>query len=837
MKKKFPSAYKFVLALLMLGLLITGIFIKNNQEKALTGKLSEQLVSVTDLKITQLENRLKNIYLYGISISNNRLSEDEFKAFINDKISHKEDIIHWCQSQTSLDRISNVFFYNTSGDKIYSYPDTSLHLKNISLQRIKKIHEIKSPELTAFHKTEPDDSSYHLDLIVPMIDSKKEIIYGVFVLKIDMNSALQNILATIDNSKPLFEYRMAAMDSVNPLLFKHDSLNLLSARPVENINEVFESINADTVKRIKVNDEKYLEYTKKIPGTNWYWISRINISVPLLDANIKFLFAFISISFFVLLIAGIVFFFWYKQHSSTLEELSKTEKEKADLNHRLSLFMKYANDIIITMEENGKIIEVNKRALEFYGYSEEEIYKLNIRDLRAPETISDVEEKMKRVIDEDGLVFETLHKTKTGEIKSVEVSAKKFNIKGKYYFQSIVRDISERKKANELLIESKLKAEESERVKSNFLANMSHELRTPLNGILGFSEILQEETKDDNTKEMASVIHNSGIRLLNTLNMVLDLSRLEASKVNPQIFPVNVCKILDESTTLYRTIAEKKGLALIHKCKCDPPTIINTDESLLHKIINNLINNAVKFTQKGEISIKFSKSVLNEMDAVEIKVIDTGIGIPEEYLGVIFDDFRQVSEGLGRSFEGTGLGLTIVRDYIKLLKGKIEVESEPGIGSTFTITVPSLKTDKKTIFESDMKTNLTKQPLKEGEKINILYVEDDEDSRLIVKTILKDFCDIEYAGKGDEAIEMAKANNYLLILMDINLGKGIDGIETARKVREIPGYENIPIVALTAFAMKGDREEFLAGGCTHYLSKPFRKDDLRNLILMIKETL
>ncbi len=837
MEKRFPSAYKFVLTILILGLLVTGIIIKNNQEKAFIGKLSENLVSITDLKVTQFDNWLNNIIFEGDFIAKNRLTEDEFKAFIKDKKSYKEDIIHWCKFLTSSNRISNVYLYNTSGMRIYSFPDTSLHLENIPLQRFKKIYEIKSPELTAFHKTEPIDSSYHLDLFVPMFDSKTDKLYGIFVLKIDMNRGMQNKMATIDNSKPLLEYQIAALDSINPILFKYDSENLLTSQPIENINETFKNFTPDSVRRININDEKYLEYTKKIPGTNWYWISRINISEPLLDANIKFLCAFISISFFVLLIAGVVFFFWHKQHSLTLDELSKTEKEKSDLNHRLSLFMKYANDIIIMMEESGKIAEVNKRALEFYGYSEEEIYKLNIRDLRAPETIHDVEEKMKRVIDEDGLVFETLHKTQSGEIKAVEVSARKLYITGKFYFQSIVRDITERKKANELLIESKLKAEESERVKSNFLANMSHELRTPLNGILGFSEILQEETKEENTKKMARVIHNNGIRLLTTLNMVLDLSRLEASKVNPQILPVNVCKILDESTTLYRTVAERKGLNLIHECKCENQAIINTDESLLHKIINNLINNAVKFTQKGEIEIKFSKTVLDEMDAVEIKVIDTGIGIPEEYLEVIFDDFRQVSEGLGRNFEGTGLGLTIVRDYIKLLKGKIEVESEPGVGSTFTITVPSLKSDKNILFNREMRTNLTKQTLKEGEKLNILYVENDEDCRLIVKTILKDFCNIEYAGKGDEAIEMAKANNYLLILMDINLGKGIDGIETAKKVREISGYENIPIIALTAFAMKGDREEFLSGGCTHYISKPFRKDDLRNLVLKIKESL
>jgi len=833
MKNKIPALYKFIIALLMLGLLITGIIIHRNKEKALINRLTEQLLSVSNAKISQLQYWVREIFFEGNFISRNKLVEDEFRAFIRNKIKYKDEIKDWCNPLIENKNISNIYITDKEGQKIFSYPDTSKFLKSESYRKIRQKPAIGKTILTNFHKSDSSDVHFHLDMVIPMF-GKNEELYGFIILKLDPELILKKVLSTNEISKPDTEFLIAITDSVQTLLLGLDSAGALSDKTIYDKSGIIGNPDNKTVIKI-INDEKYIESVKQIPEPEWYLISRINISKPLFEQNVGFLLSFSAICFFVLLISGVVFYFWYKQHTSTLEELVKTENEKAALNYRLGLFMKYANDIIIMMEENGKIVEVNKKALEFYGYSEEEIYNLNIRDLRPPETRADVEAKMKQVIDEDGLVFETLHQTKSGEKKPVEVSSRKIQIKGKYYFQSIVRDITERKKAEESLIEGKRKAEESEKVKSNFLANMSHELRTPLNGILGFSEILKEEATDDNSKEMAEIIHNSGIRLLNTLNQILDLSALESSKVNIQILPVNVCKILEESVRLYRGIAEKKGLILNYKCNCKTPTIIYSDENLLNKILNNLLNNAIKFTKKGEVSVKFKKLIYNGSDAVEIKVVDTGIGIPKEYHNIIFEDFKQVSEGLGRSFEGTGLGLTIVRDYVKLLEGKIEVESEPGIGSTFTVTIPSLQSEVNKVTHINMEVNTIKQV--SVEKIDILYVEDDSDSRLIFKAILKDLCNIDFAESGDDAIEMAKNKEYSIIFMDINLGKGIDGIQTTKRLREIPDYKETPIFALTAFAMKGDREEFLEGGCTHYLSKPFKKDDLKNLVLKIKETL
>ncbi|MFN3694369.1 MAG: response regulator, partial [Ignavibacterium sp.] len=217
---------------------------------------------------------------------------------------------------------------------------------------------------------------------------------------------------------------------------------------------------------------------------------------------------------------------------------------------------------------------------------------------------------------------------------------------------------------------------------------------------------------------------------------------------------------------------------------------------------------------------------------VVIKVQDTGIGIPEDSLSKIFEEFRQVSEGLDRKFDGTGLGLTLTKKFVEVLGGTISVESEVNKGSTFSITFPLLK-DQKAVAEkreSEKEISVTDYKLISDKSLNILLVENDEASIEVTKLFLKNFCNLFVAKTGKEALEMLGTNRFDLILMDINLGRGLSGLEVTRQIRSMNGYETIPIVAITAYAMLGDKDEFINAGCTHYLSKPFKKDELVGMI-------
>jgi CheY-like chemotaxis protein len=260
---------------------------------------------------------------------------------------------------------------------------------------------------------------------------------------------------------------------------------------------------------------------------------------------------------------------------------------------------------------------------------------------------------------------------------------------------------------------------------------------------------------------------------------------------------------------------------------------INADERLLSQVIENLLVNAIKYTEAGKVSVTISKVQENDNQFAEIKIKDTGIGIPQERMNLIFEPFRQVSEGLTRNFQGIGLGLTVAKKFVKLLGGEIFVESIVSKGSTFKVRLP-LKTKSSSYkIKSDDNTlsTINVKPVKEYQfSSEILIIEDHEPTANITKIYLGDTCKTDWASNGEKAIEMAASKKYELILVDINLGLGMDGIEAIRRIKELEGYDSIPIIAVTAYALYGDKEKFLKQGCTDYIAKPFGKEDIIKIV-------
>ena len=367
-------------------------------------------------------------------------------------------------------------------------------------------------------------------------------------------------------------------------------------------------------------------------------------------------------------------------------------------------------------------------------------------------------------------------------------------------------------------------------LKSNFLANMSHELRTPLIGINGFAEFLRHDIEDPHLKQMAENICISGNRLSETLNLILDLSKLESGKMDFTHKRINLVNQTEELISLFKEAASKKGLYL--ETSFNKPSIfVNTDEQAFRSILNNLINNAIKFTTEGGIATDISL----KDNIVEIKVTDSGIGIAKENQDMIFDEFRQVSEGRNRNFEGTGLGLSITKTLVEKVGGEIIVNSEPDKGSTFIVKLPVTsaeeKIEEKIEIEKAPPTVLIEQKLV---KSLALSVDDDPFVYLVLERFLDGLADLENTPDGEFAVKMCMQKQYDYIFMDINLGRGMDGKQVTQAVRKIKGYESIPIIATTGYAMVGDKEEFLAAGCSHYLSKPFDKKDVLNLLEKIQ---
>ena len=517
-----------------------------------------------------------------------------------------------------------------------------------------------------------------------------------------------------------------------------------------------------------------------------------------------------------------------------------TERKRAEDALRESemkfrtLFETSAEGILSTDEEEN-IVLVNPHMVEMTGYSEGELLKMKYIDLLPEDELEDHIQKMKRRKQNFTDVYERKLRTKDGKIIWTMVSASPLKDKDGNFTGSFgtFTDITERKIAAEELRIAKERAEEINRLKSIFLANISHELRTPLIGILGYAETLYHEIENPQFKEMAQILLKSGNRLKDTLNLLLDLSHVEADKIQLELTQLNLHKLIrNKFREFYHNVTEK-GLKFRIIMEEDDIEII-ADEKMLSAAIDHLLTNAIKYTNNGSITITVSKNTVDKKSYSEIKIQDTGIGIPPERINLIFEPFRQASEGLARSFEGIGLGLTVAQKFIQLLGGKISVESKIGEGSIFTITLP-IEEDNKIPGHRPSELSINDSKFVEGRNRykfsdEILLIEDDEPTANIIRIYLSETCKTDWAKDGKKAIEMAATKQYSMILVDINLGIGMDGIETISKIKKLFGYNSIPIVAVTAYALHGDREKFLKQGCTHYIAKPFDKNDIVLLV-------
>jgi len=362
-----------------------------------------------------------------------------------------------------------------------------------------------------------------------------------------------------------------------------------------------------------------------------------------------------------------------------------TERKKAEEQNKLLIeSIEHSPVSVVITDPAGSIAYVNNKFTQVTGYTKGEALGNNPRILKSGRQTKEVYQEMwDKILSGQSWRGELQNKRKNGELYWEDaIITPLMNEEGRVtHFVAVKEDITEKKRMLEELIKAKEEAEEMNKIKSNFFANMSHELRTPLIGILGFSEILQAELEDNpELVYMAETINKGGNRLLETLNLILGLSKLEAGKLEYHNKKTDIVPVIGETCALFRPAALAKGLEM--HFKADPDIIYcSLDKILLGNVLNNLINNAVKFTEKGEINVKAE----TKNGSAVISIADTGIGIADEQKGIVWEEFRQGSEGLSRSYEGTGLGLTIAKKYTEIMGGSITMQSEKGKGTTFTI--------------------------------------------------------------------------------------------------------------------------------------------------------
>ena len=498
------------------------------------------------------------------------------------------------------------------------------------------------------------------------------------------------------------------------------------------------------------------------------------------------------------------------------ENLLKESEQKS-----MSIMENSADAIFITNQQ-GKYMYTNKAVSNMLGYTSEEMKSKTFADISPTNRIEEYFKFFEQILKEGKGFTEIELIKKGGDYISTDLNAVVLP-DGTIY--GSCRDITERKLAESELIEAKEKAEESDRLKSAFLTNMSHEIRTPMNGILGFAELLKEPNlTSDDQQDFIQTMQISGERLLNTINSIVDISKIESGLMGIDIEETNLNEKIEFTYKFFKPEAENKKLQLLYKNGL--PTneaIIKTDNEKVYGILTNLVRNAIKFTFDGSIEFGFEK----KGEYLEFFVKDTGIGIPQKQQQLIFERFRQGSESHNRGYEGSGLGLSISKSYVEMLGGRIWVESKEGLGSTFYFTIPYIAvSEEKTTIENVVSAEHKEVQLK---NLKILIVEDDEISySLLSRTLQKISQEVLHVITGVQAVEACRNYpNLDLVLMDIRMPQ-MNGLEATQQIRQF--NKDVIIIAQTAYAFTGDREKAIEAGCNDYISKPINKTLLYELI-------
>ncbi len=489
------------------------------------------------------------------------------------------------------------------------------------------------------------------------------------------------------------------------------------------------------------------------------------------------------------------------------------------------------NAIILRMNLDGTVSYFNEYAEDFFGFKAEEILGKHVVGTIVPQTESMTGRDLSLMI-KDILIHPKAYEdneneniTKDGRRVVVRwANSVILNCEGEASgVLSIGTDITSQKKAEALLIKAKEEAELATRAKSDFLANMSHEIRTPMNAIIGFSHLGLEENSPEKLREYLARVHSSSTNLLGIINDILDFSKIEAGKLELENAPFQLKQLVHDIRDLMEASAEAKGLKLEVSLPGDLPENLLGDSLRLRQVMTNLISNAIKFTDRGMIQCVIKlESRQGDQVILHFSVKDSGIGMSQEALDKLFQPFMQADTSTTRKYGGTGLGLVICRQLVKMMGGEIDVTSHPGEGSTFSFTV-KLRENQALQDKDDnsLQTEAGLQAITSLAGMRVLLVEDNKVNQMLAQAILKRVgVEVTIANHGREAVEMlAGHHNFDVVLMDIQMPE-MDGHEATRVIRGELGLMQLPIVAMTAHALSEERQQCLEAGMNNVVTKP-----------------
>ena len=517
-----------------------------------------------------------------------------------------------------------------------------------------------------------------------------------------------------------------------------------------------------------------------------------------------------------------------------LELLCSEKNSNSDMDSLGKSFMDGAFEGFIITDEAGMIESINRAAENIFGYSSAEVTGNNINILLSGfDSKTDANSPRKSPIStlEDiiGRNREVTGIRKEGKTFPADLTVSEVIHNGKRHFSGLVRDITSRKRGEKELIEAKIRAEKASLAKTEFLARLSHEFRTPLNSIMGFSQLLEVSTAGQKYPEhqinFIDQILKAGSHLLELINEILDLSRVESGKVEVNLKPIPLPDLFDEMISYIKPLADKKGLQICQQITRDQFWVVRADKSLIKQCLLNLLSNAVKYNRPaGEINLGCCR--LNP-STIQIFVSDTGPGLTPEQQKLLFEPFERLGAE-NTDVEGTGIGLTLTRKMVELMGGEISIESQSGKGTTFYMTFPVCEAPPSEILQTRKNKHFINKP----EKIlKIAYIEDNPANLILIERILARIPNIHLksAVNGNQGLKLIQEEHPDLILLDMGL-PDMDGIEILKKLKQQESTRNIPVVVLSANALKTHIDESLAMGIDKYLTKPIDIKEFSELI-------
>jgi PAS domain S-box-containing protein len=536
-----------------------------------------------------------------------------------------------------------------------------------------------------------------------------------------------------------------------------------------------------------------------------------------------------------------------EQRKDAIQRLNQEISDRQLVEQELRLSESKLNSIftsvpeaIVVSDAKGLIVQCNAATAEIFGYTLQELLGQNISTLMQPQERSAhdgyldayAQTGRKRLMNQPRVVQGM---RKEGTLFPVRVTISETRVDDVHFYIGVMQDFTAIQHAQDLLVDAKNKAEQANRMRGEFLANMSHEIRTPMNGILGMTELAMTTEDNHVQKEYLSLARDSASHLLNIINQILDFSKIEAGALELEQLTVCPAQLIRHTARSLEQLAQAKGVRL--RVENDPslPELVWMDPVRMRQVLTNLIGNAIKFTDEGQVTIrsKVSPTAQEGVVDIDVSVIDTGIGFDNARKDALFSPFTQADGSITRSYGGTGLGLAITRSLMQLMGGDISAHSEPGQGACFTIRFPAKSVSAATVQEGAVSAAALDSEETTIRPLSVLLVEDHEINRKLAQIMLQRMGHhFVLANDGQQALNCLEKETFDLVLLDVMMPV-MDGMTALKTWREREAERQLPrttVLMVTAHAMTGDRERFIAAGADGYVSKPMSEAALRKEI-------